>query len=571
MLSWEQTLARALHRVRLDSIKRKILAFSIVATLIPSLSIGWIFYADAHRFLTKKVAQDLKDATAQNVRELDLWLKERLYEVRVFSNSDEVSDDLVKISRAGVEPGMKALALHRLNDYLKSVRNKFSDYEELAVLNATANPIASSAQQVGVVNLPPDWQRQAKADSPIIGEAYMDNTLGKMVMLLVVPIKGQDDRFLGMLAAKLNFHTVEDILRRSPLGATGQSYLISPNGTVIAASRENVSDLVSVTHPFTVTAVGSSELEPVMREYPDFKKKLVIGAFKRMSQTDWGVVAQIRKQEIYAQITQIRILTVAVSSGLLLVIGLAAYLLGLTIVRPLSRLTAGASNVAAGDLGVVLPVVGGSEVGYLTEVFNNMVDRLRHSQDKLATANKELTDKNKELETLSITDNLTGLRNRKYFMEVLAAEVTRARRNTQPFSVMMIDTDHFKKYNDTFGHQAGDALLAKIGTIFLQTLRNEDCASRYGGDEFIVLLPEITMEKACEVAKRLRELLLTESLNGDTVRTPVTLSIGVAAFPDHGETPESLITSADNALYHAKRTGRNRVVLADPNLHPAQT
>jgi diguanylate cyclase (GGDEF)-like protein len=316
------------------------------------------------------------------------------------------------------------------------------------------------------------------------------------------------------------------------------------------------------------TATPLSDMETVLLEYPDSHGNEVIGVLKRLSQVDWGVVAQIGKEEVYVQTVRIRVLTLAICLGLLLAIGLAAYILGLTIVRPLDRLTHGAAKVAAGDLEVNLPVVSHSEVGYLTETFNNMVARLRQDQEELAAINQTLTEKNKGLQTLSITDGLTGLHNRKHFMEVLASEVERARRNKHPFSVMMIDTDHFKNYNDTLGHQAGDALLRRIGVIFTESLRSIDSAARYGGDEFIILLPEARNERALEVAERIRGMVTTEALNSASEKTAVTVSIGVAAFPEHGETPEAIIASADNALYRAKRSGRNQVVLADSNLRP---
>jgi diguanylate cyclase (GGDEF)-like protein len=133
---------------------------------------------------------------------------------------------------------------------------------------------------------------------------------------------------------------------------------------------------------------------------------------------------------------------------------------------------------------------------------------------------------------------------------------------------MMIDVDHFKQYNDGSGHQAGDALLKKIGAIFQESIRNIDYAGRYGGDEFIVLLPEVGSTRALEVADRLRERVAAETLTSETEKVPVSLSIGVATLPEHGETPEAIVASADNALYHAKRSGRNRVVLASNDLQP---
>lgn len=566
MLTWEQKIANFLHRIRMDHIKRKILVFSLLATLIPSLSMGWLFYGYAKRFITEKTAQKLNDATTQDVRELDLWLKERLYEVRVFASSYEVSENLEKITRLNTVPGAKALALRRLNDYLKSVGEKFIDYEELIVVSPGEHTVATSTGRVGALNLPSDWRRRAQSNTPIMGEAYRDEVLKKVVMLLAVPINAQNGRFLGVLAVKLNFNAVKEILSRSPLGKTGETYLITRNGALIAGSRINASDILKVRHPFI--AAHPRESEKVLLEYSDYHGQEVIGVFHRMVELEWGVVAQIGKKEIYAEIMRIRILTLLISLGLLLAIGLAAYVLGLTIVRPLGRLTHGAAKVAAGDLEVRLPVVNDGEVGYLTEAFNDMVARLRQGQEELATINGMLTEKNKELQVLSITDSLTGLHNRKHMMEVLAGEVARSRRMKHPFAVMMIDADNFKKYNDTLGHQVGDALLKKIGAVFTKTIRNVDYASRYGGDEFIVLLPGVDKGGAFEVAERIRSQVAAMTLSDDAGAVVVTVSIGVAAFPEHGDTPEAVIASADSALYHAKRNGRNRVVLASRDLQP---
>jgi diguanylate cyclase (GGDEF)-like protein len=566
-LSWEQAVSNVLHLIRLDSIKRKILVFSLLATLIPSLSMGWLFYGYANRIVTEKVAQDLRTVTVQNVRQLDLWLKERVYEVRVFSSSYEVSENLEKITRGDTQT-MEVVAIRRLKEYLKSVREKFIDYEELLVVNNKGQVIATSADQVSALSFPPDWQKRAQTDTPIVGEAYKDNALNKMAMVIAVPIKAHDSRFLGVLAVKLNFRTIEEILNHSLLGETGHAYLISQDGTLIATSRPKLSELMKVKLPFD-TSPPESEAETALMEYRDPNGKDVIGTLRRMSQLDWGVVAQIGKEEVYAQTVRVRILTMMICLGLLLTIGLTAYFLGLTIVRPLDRLTKGATKVAAGDLEVKLSVVGHSEVGYLTEVFNGMVGHLREGREALATINKTLTEKNEELRELSITDSLTGLYNRRHFMEVLANEVARASRHKHAFSVMMIDTDHFKKYNDSFGHQAGDDLLKKIGIIFKESLRSIDSASRYGGDEFIVLLPEVGSEGAFEVGNRLRERVPAETRSGETKRVPVTLSIGLAVFPEHGETLEAIVASADSALYHAKRNGRNQVVLASSNLLPS--
>lgn len=562
MLVWEQKLSNFLHLLRLDYIKRKILVFSLLATFIPSLSMGWLFYSYAKRFIAEKAAQKLTDVTAQDVRELDLWLKERLYEARVYASSYVVSENLDKFSRTARDT--KSPAFHHLNDYLKSVGEKFLDYEELVVVGANGQTVATSAKRVSPLTLPPHWKQRAKSDNPIIGKPYRDNVNHRVVMLLAVPIKSPNGRFLGALVVKLNFNTVEEILGRSRLGNTGQSYLMDEDGTLITGTRLNGPEPIKINVPFKTA--DNPESDAALLEFTDYRGEKVIGVYHRMTQLGWGVVAQIGKKEIYSEIMRIRIFTLFICLGLLLVIGLAAYALGLTIVRPINRLTHGAAKVATGYLDVKLPEISRGEIGFLTQAFNNMVVRLSKSQEELAKINGMLIENNKELQRLSITDNLTGLFNRNHFMGLLDGEVARFRRTKRPFTVLMIDADHFKKYNDTFGHQTGDALLKKIGAIFRKSLRDVDYASRYGGDEFIILLTDTEIGSACEGAERIRALVASETLSRDTDRVPVTVSIGVAAFPEHGDTPETLIARADIALYHAKRNGRNRVVLATRDL-----
>jgi diguanylate cyclase (GGDEF)-like protein len=268
----------------------------------------------------------------------------------------------------------------------------------------------------------------------------------------------------------------------------------------------------------------------------------VVATAKRVPQLDWAVLAEVPAMDAYRRVTRLRNVTMGIVAGLLVGVGLLAYLLGLLITRPLDRLTGGAARVAAGDLAVDLPVVGGGELGSVTEVFNDMVKRLRESR--------------RELERLSITDDLTGLYNRRYLMESLANEVRRARRLKHPFALVMFDVDYFKEYNDASGHLAGDAALARIAAILRGSTRDVDCAARYGGEEFVVLMPETEADGALETVQRIRASLASD----DGVGGKLTLSIGITQFPEDGATPETLLASADTALYQAKRTGRDRVV-----------
>jgi diguanylate cyclase (GGDEF)-like protein len=259
---------------------------------------------------------------------------------------------------------------------------------------------------------------------------------------------------------------------------------------------------------------------------------------------NWVVVSEIPTSEAFSQVARLRNVTLGVVTLLLAVVGALAYLLSLLIVRPLDRLTQAAAKVAKGDLDVDLPVTTGGEVGYLTEVFNNMVARLRESRT--------------ELERLSITDALTGLSNRLRMMEVLENEVRRSRRLRHHFSVVMADVDLFKRYNDEHGHPAGDVVLKRVAAIMREASRDVDFVARYGGEEFLIMMPETELEGATEFAERIRKKLATERLPAGHI----TLSLGVSAFPMHGDAPDQLIAEADAALYLAKRAGGDRVVAA---------
>jgi diguanylate cyclase (GGDEF)-like protein len=161
----------------------------------------------------------------------------------------------------------------------------------------------------------------------------------------------------------------------------------------------------------------------------------------------------------------------------------------------------------------------------------------------------------------AIRDPLTGLFNRRFMLETLERELYRMQRKESPLGVIMVDIDHFKRFNDTFGHAAGDAVLSALGRVLLAHVRKEDVACRYGGEEFTLILPETSQETACDRAEKLRQLVhgLHLEHHGQSLGA-ITISLGVAVYPQHGEDPEALLRAADVALYEAKHAGRDRVV-----------
>jgi diguanylate cyclase (GGDEF)-like protein len=177
----------------------------------------------------------------------------------------------------------------------------------------------------------------------------------------------------------------------------------------------------------------------------------------------------------------------------------------------------------------------------------------------MALASLELR---KKLEHQSIRDGLTGLFNRHFLEIALERELARATRRKGSLAVLMIDVDHFKKLNDQFGHSAGDSVLKEIARIFRASVRTEDLVCRYGGEEFTIILPDISSEDAYNRAQVIRQAVadLRTELGNDLYNS-VTISIGGAVFPGNGQSSDLLMRHADAALYRAKHDGRNKVVM----------
>lgn len=179
-------------------------------------------------------------------------------------------------------------------------------------------------------------------------------------------------------------------------------------------------------------------------------------------------------------------------------------------------------------------------------------------QISLALANLNLQ---KILKEQSVKDPLTKLFNRRYLEETLERETIRANRNKQPLCVLMMDIDHFKKVNDTYGHDAGDAVLVAFAGMLSHKLRKDDIVCRLGGEEFIAIMPAASLDHAKIRAEEINESTRKMKVVFKGQVIPVTVSIGIAQFPEHGDSKEELMANADSALYSAKQTGRNKFVV----------
>ncbi len=186
---------------------------------------------------------------------------------------------------------------------------------------------------------------------------------------------------------------------------------------------------------------------------------------------------------------------------------------------------------------------------------------MRETNRRLQAQLEEIGRLQVALREQAIRDALTGLYNRRYLDETLEREISRARREGAPLSLVMLDIDHFKRVNDTYGHQLGDKALRMLARTLQEDIRAEDVACRYGGEEFLILLPNMPLEAALSKAEAWRCAVEAALLEHDGRAIGLTISLGVAAYPEHGRTPDELTRNADLALYRAKREGRNQLAV----------
>lgn len=276
-------------------------------------------------------------------------------------------------------------------------------------------------------------------------------------------------------------------------------------------------------------------------------------------------VVEMSMQSLAQQRRDLLIWSLATAVGGLMLAGVMASVLSDLVSAQIGRINRVVQAVGEGQLGERVDMAQIGIMRPLAEGINAMVARIATTQEELqqqiTQATQELRDQKDAAELAARTDSLTGVASRRAFSEAAEAEMQRALRYRSELSLLMMDLDHFKVVNDTHGHVTGDAVLVSFAQTVQQLVRKVDMVARLGGEEFVVLLPNITAEQATALAERIREAVYTSRLHVEGKPVQFSVSIGVAQFDRRELSLAGWMARADAALYQAKEQGRNRVVL----------
>ncbi|MEO0814467.1 MAG: diguanylate cyclase, partial [Myxococcota bacterium] len=317
--------------------------------------------------------------------------------------------------------------------------------------------------------------------------------------------------------------------------------------------------------PFTREALESNV--PLTREVAGGETSHLLVSMPVVSGLRWGTLrAQFDLSEVNLAIATSRkylvgfTLLLAVSST-----AIAYFVLSLLVITPILRMRSMAFRFGSGQLSARVRLWQSDEVGQLGTALNGMAQQLQdytesleaqveQRTEELASANAKLVRANAQLERLAKTDPLTGLHNRRHFMEQLEMEVRRGARIHHQFSVIILDVDHFKSYNDTHGHPEGDDLLQRLAALLQINLRSTDVIARYGGEEFVILLLDTGVEEGYATARKLQQAVAAQPFPHEETQPSgqLTISVGMSFYPHDSRDGRKLVRFADEALYRSR-------------------
>ncbi|SET13682.1 sensor domain-containing diguanylate cyclase [Paenibacillus sp. NFR01] len=434
----------------------------------------------------------------------------------------------------------------QVNEFLELLRNSSHFFNSILLVGADGKVIGNSPKTLGMEGkllTSPHARTALELRDTYVSEPYISYTSGKLIIFMSEPLYTEEGKYLGQLGGTVylqEYNMLNTIFENNSHDSSGSFYYIVSSGGHMLFHPDPYRINEDVSGEPVVQRLMNGETGHMQETYDS--QPTMLAGYSTAQSSGWGVVVASPKSAVQSQLSDNFRKIIAYTVTPFVVLLLCVILLAQQLAKPFVTLANLMSRAGKDTM----------ELPELRPHWNREADLLTRA---VAIAWTNVQKHADELTREASTDRLTGLSNRR-FLEITSAQWIAA---GQPFSLVVMDVDRFKFVNDTYGHLAGDEVLRRVAQILTANVRPGDVCCRLGGEEFVILLPRTKLEDAFTVAERIR--LALES-NDAPLAMRVTSSLGIAHYPTQGETWEELLGQADEALYIAKRSGRNKTVVA---------
>ena len=555
----------------LRSLAGRIILLVFLATVVSALTVSWISMQSLSNFLHQKVDQRFPQMASRISRELDQWYVLRSRELEVFAGSTILTESVPQL---GSRSRSALLARDETEQYLRYVLDSFPQFERLAVTNSKGETL------IEVGDEKPLPKGLLSASTPSLETNSISDAMrfeDHLIQIASTPMRDAKGRSIGRLYALIDLDLLSPTLENRELGETANVLLVDRDMRILNPPAGLDPNIRFVPHEKGSGRASRSVLG--VAHYDNFQNIPVVGTQIAFTRFGWTLVLEQPYDEAFAPVLGSIGRVAGLNLAIVLLVSLVASRIAGSFVKPLRALSDAAKRLSRGEREVEIDETTFSteEVNVLTRTFNEMSRGLGRSarelekshqtieaaNDELVAKNEELLDVNVVLEQLSITDGLTKLHNHRFFQESITAECKRSLRSKEPLSLILVDIDFFKKWNDRLGHAGGDQILRRLAEVLNQSVRETDILTRYGGEEFAVLALNTDLDGVVALGEKIRQSVEEEDFVTDvpSEKDQLTVSVGVSTLR---EDRQQLFADADAALYSAKDAGRNRVVAAEP-------
>ncbi|MEG6614904.1 diguanylate cyclase [Peptococcaceae bacterium 1198_IL3148] len=559
-------------------IRNTLLLGLVILIIVPTFSAVGVYFHSTKTSIEQQTYNSLVAALDKQVYFINHWFWQQRQYSLLLSSSGKVSSMDPKI----------------IEDYLINIAYTNPVVEDLGVADKNGNVIAGTTPSDGISISDREYFKQSIKGKTWISDVITNRFSGNPVIVFSAPAY-YDHQLVGVLFSAVSLDSISRLMQNFNLDQWTESYLVNADGALVTESKYK-SQLVNqglIEESSLGYKVSSFGIKQALAgnsgadKYINYLGREVYGVYRPISTNRMAIIIEkdadaVLKKEIRQAYYSI------FNTGVLITFIFLPVVVWLSrrFAKPLEKLATAAKQIGNGHYGYVVDIQSNQEINELVAAFNKMsiqikamhhqlneqIKQLKTQQqeiqcqnEELAASQDELIAVNEKLEQVACTDPLTHLYNRRYLFKKMKQYIESACKDNIPVSVILFDIDYFKRVNDTYGHQVGDQVLVQLTSLVAKSIKAEHLLARFGGEEFVILLPNEKLAESAKFAEYLRKLVEEHIFKTDGGDIKITISLGVTCFTGeycsiYGKELDRLLSVADNLLYEAKRSGRNKVV-----------